>query len=154
VREATEADAAMLLDWRNDERTRRWSRTTRPVAMDDHIRWLRAAVGAPSRLLLVAEAVEQTPVGTIRFDRVAAGVWEVSITVAPDQRGRGWSAPLLAVGERELRRRREVTTVVASVHADNAVSLALFHGAGYRAGEPRPPGPDRFRRFTKSLEVS
>ncbi|QRP45829.1 GNAT family N-acetyltransferase [Amycolatopsis sp. FDAARGOS 1241] len=139
AREAVEADAELLLAWRNDPRTREASRSTGVIALADHVRWLRGVLASPDRLLLVISEGEQ-PVGTVRFDREAPGEWEVSITLAPESRGRGLSREVLAEGEQALSERHEVRAVLAAVHEDNAASAALFEGAGYVESAPAEAG--------------
>jgi RimJ/RimL family protein N-acetyltransferase len=147
VRDATEADAAMLLAWRNDPAVRQASRSTGLIALEDHLRWLRGVLAAPGRLLLVlAEA--GTPVGTVRFDDEGDRQWEVSITLAPESRGRGLSREVLAAGERTLAERTDAAAVLAAVHQDNAASAALFAGSGY---VEVAPAADGFRKLRKTL---
>lgn len=146
IRRAGESDAGTLLRWRNDIETRRWSRTTDVVEPAEHLDWLRSVLACRDRLLLMAETADGSAVGTVRFDRVGARTWEVSITVAPEYRGRRMAGPLLAAGERELRRLRPGVTVLASVHEGNAVSAAVFRAAGYVAD----PAIGRFRLFVKA----
>jgi spore coat polysaccharide biosynthesis predicted glycosyltransferase SpsG/RimJ/RimL family protein N-acetyltransferase len=139
VRPATSADAELLLAWRNDSQTRAWSRTTTTVAPGDHQAWLQRVLADPGRRLLIAEHGGR-PVGTVRFDR-DGDAWEVSVTVAPEARGRGLALPVLLAAERDLGR----ATIRANVHRDNAASTALFRRAGYR---PDSDGP--FAWFVKS----
>ncbi|WP_328605741.1 GNAT family N-acetyltransferase [Amycolatopsis sp. NBC_00345] len=171
ARDATEADAELLLAWRNDPRTRLASRTSDVIALEDHVRWLRGVLASPDRLLLVVEAAGE-PVGTVRFDAVPfdtarfdtsqfdtsqfdaarfdrerPGEWEVSITLAPESRGRGLARAVLTKGERVLAERQDVRAILASVHRDNAASAALFERAGYR--ESAPAG-DGFRWLRKT----
>jgi RimJ/RimL family protein N-acetyltransferase len=155
ARAATEQDAELLLAWRNDPATRRWSRTSALVSADDHRRWLHRALTNPSQLLLVVHDSGE-PVGTVRFDRTdtdadADGSWEVSITMAPERRGRGLAAPVLATAEAVLSVQvADATTLLALVHGDNDRSLALFHGAGYTA-RPELPADPPFRWLAKPL---
>ncbi|UOZ09243.1 GNAT family N-acetyltransferase [Amycolatopsis sp. WQ 127309] len=146
AREATEADAELLLSWRNDPRTRQSSRSTAVVSLAEHTGWLRGVLTDDERLLLVVEH-EGAPVGTVRFDRRAGG-WEVSITLAPASRGRGLSGAVLAEGERALRERLDVRVVLAAVHQDNAASAKLFEHAGYAEAAPAVNG---FRQLRKTL---
>jgi RimJ/RimL family protein N-acetyltransferase len=140
IREATESDAERLLEWRNDPETLTWSRGHQPVAEPAHRAWLSRTLTDPERLLLIVES--DHPVGTVRFDRHGAEPrWEVSITVAPRDRGRGLAARILTVGEGALRARHGAATIVANVHRDNAASLALFQHAGYADAARPPTGP-------------
>ena len=54
-RPVAEADADLLLGWRNEEHVRAMSRTPDPVAPADHARWLTRALADPDRTLLLAE---------------------------------------------------------------------------------------------------
>lgn len=126
LRSAIEADAERLLFWRNDSETRAWSRTTTPVTAAEHRAWLASVLANPNRLLLIAE-YDQKPIGTVRFDRKNI-TWEVSITVAPEARGRRLARPILLAAERTL----SPATIRANVHHDNAPSIALFRKAGYQ----------------------
>ncbi|MEU0795628.1 GNAT family N-acetyltransferase [Amycolatopsis sp. NPDC005961] len=147
AREATETDAELLLGWRNDPRTRQSSRSTAVVALDEHLAWLRGVLADPDRLLLVVEH-EDAPVGTVRFDRRDGDGWEVSITLAPESRGRGLSGAVLAEGERAARERLGVRVVLAAVHLDNTASAKLFERAGYAEAAPAVSG---FRQLRKTL---
>lgn len=151
LRPAAEADAELLLSWRNDALTQRWSRGGTEVAPEEHCRWLRAVLAAPDRLLLIGDLTGES-IGTVRFDLVDRRTWEVSITVAPAHRGHGLAAGLLAGAERELARRVPVHAVLACVHADNVASVALFSGAGYLDRPGPAEGP--FRWLGKTLEGS
>ncbi len=131
ARRATVEDADLLLRWRNDETTRAASRQTAAVEPSGHLRWLTATLGDDDRLLLVVE-LAGTPIGTSRFDRVAPDCWEISLTLAPDQRGRGLSARLLAAAEEALGHRVDrPTTVLAHVRPTNEPSLRVFRAGGY-----------------------
>lgn len=129
ARSAVHTDARQLLEWRNDPLTRAGSRSADEVAWADHVAWLEQVLGAPDRQLYVVES-EDSPVGTVRWDRRAGADWEVSITVAPQVRGRGLALPILRAGEEAL----DVTggaRLIATVHQDNVASRRLFERAGY-----------------------
>lgn len=142
VREATESDAALLLEWRNDAETLSWSRGHQPVPEQVHRSWLRGVLANPDRLLLIVAT--DHPIGTVRFDRVDSDTWEVSITVAPRDRGKGLASRLLTLGEGALRARHGAVRILANVHEDNAASLTLFRNAGYAEADRRPDGPFRW----------
>jgi len=125
------ADAADLLAWRNDPKTRAQSRHQGEISWDDHCRWLHRMAADPACLFLVAwrEAVR---VGVVRFNRhVETGVWEVSITVAPAAQGQGWGRRILHAGVERLRQLHPGATVLAAVQPGNRASESLFLSAGF-----------------------
>ncbi|SFN16515.1 Spore coat polysaccharide biosynthesis protein SpsG, predicted glycosyltransferase [Pseudonocardia ammonioxydans] len=149
ARPATLDDAELLLGWRNDPETRRWSRSTDEIDPDTHRRWLAGSLDRVDRSLLVVADLDG-PVGTVRWDRECSG-WEVSITVAPERRGGGLAVPLLRAGEEALRTRTGTgTPVIAVVHADNAASARLFARAGY-ADDGTGADPDGFHTLRRML---
>lgn len=147
VRPATEADAESLLRWRDDPVTRAASRDGGEIGPDRHRAWLAATLTDPGRHLLVAFD-DEGDVGCLRWDRRDDGEWEVSVTVAPERRGRSLAAPLLRAGEDWLGGHEPAThTMLAEVHLDNAASLRLFDAAGYLPD--LPPGPAGFLGLVK-----
>ena len=99
LRLATMADSDRLLAWRNDPETIANSLSSEPVAPEIHAEWMQRWVcaGFPMNLVLIAE-YDNRPIGTIRFAATARWTYEVSITIAPAHRGRGWGAKVLAAG--------------------------------------------------------
>lgn len=87
LRLATAADAALLLEWRNDPETCAQSKNSAPLDPDSHIRWLAETLESESRQLFIA-LEDNVPVGTIRYD-VKDRFYELSWVVAPLARGRG-----------------------------------------------------------------
>jgi RimJ/RimL family protein N-acetyltransferase len=131
ARAATTEDADLLLGWRNDADTRRWSRSGDPVAPDRHAAWLTTVLSDPVRHLWVLER-DGEPVVTVRHDRVRQGRYEVSVTVAPHRRGEGLATEALAAAGHALAQQDPPPLVIeAHVQQDNAASLAVFGAAGY-----------------------
>jgi RimJ/RimL family protein N-acetyltransferase len=137
VRPAQLDDSPLLLAWRNDPFTRRMSRDQDEVDQDQHERWLRHALADPKRRLLVA-TVGHEAVGTLRWDQICQSSWEVSVTVAPNHRGRGLAAAIIEAGETALP--SGTSHLLATIHCDNLASSRAFLRAGYLPYRP----PDRF----------
>jgi len=147
MRPADGADADMLLRWRNDAGTRAGSHERSEILPEQHLAWLATTVDDPDRHLLVA-ADDAGDVGTVRWDRVADGEWEVSITVAPERRGQSLGGRLLSSGEDWLADHEPAAnTLLASVREDNVPSLRLFDSAGYLPD--LPPGEDGSLRLVR-----
>jgi RimJ/RimL family protein N-acetyltransferase len=145
LRRATADDAEMLWLWRNDPMTRAQSRNSEPIVWIDHVRWLTDALGDPGRRIFVAEQ-HGTPVGTIRFDRLAGeDADEVSMAVAPGQRGAGIGGAMLKAACAET----HAHVIRASVRADNQASRRLFESCGFAPRGSAEPG---FLRYVRQIE--
>ena len=132
ARSATPADEVFLLTCRNDEQTRRWSRRSAVLAATDHRAWLTRTLADPDRRLWVVEQ-DGAPVATVRHDRIAPGRYEVSMTVAPEARGRGWAAPSLRTAQRALQCVDPALRVIeAHIRMEHGASMAVFERSGYR----------------------
>lgn len=74
--------------------------------------------------------------GTVRWDLESGAEWEVSITLAPEARGRGVAPGLLRAGEIWLSRTTVVDAYLAVVRTDNLASRRLFLHGGYAPDLP------------------
>ncbi|MFD8767549.1 GNAT family N-acetyltransferase [Microbacterium oxydans] len=145
VRPATRDDVRVLYDWRNDEATRAHSRSSEALEWDSHVSWLDRTLSDPDRRLLVIES-EGRPVASTRWDRRSPTDWEASITVAPEQRGRGLAGAVLAASEQALIVDAP-SRLLATVHTTNTASSKLFQRAGYLPHLPADAGG--FATFAK-----
>jgi RimJ/RimL family protein N-acetyltransferase len=126
LRPAVRADADRLLAWRNDPATRDASRNSEPVTVAEHEAWFAAVLADPDRELLVG-ASDGTSIGQVRFDRLGAGRWEISVTVAPSARGIGVGRALITAGIEWLwARHPDARVVEALARTENDRSLRAF----------------------------
>lgn len=153
LRLAEWTDSDLLLGWRNDETSRRFSRHDDPVDKSGHEQWLESVLADPRRQLLVAEA-DGLALGVVRWDEEVPthweGRWEVSITLAPEHRGRGLAVPMLVAAEEWLTARVVGPhRLLASINVANVASTRLFARAGYLPDlEPDDQG---FFRLSRSV---
>lgn len=133
IRRATPGDAQNLFAWRNDPLTQQMSRRGDAVAWDDHLRWLEGVLADPDRVLLVGE-VEGRSVGTVRFDRLPEpDHWEISWTVNPEFRGRGYGSALSVGACATL----PTATIFAEIKADNHPTLTMIAKCGFKQIDER-----------------
>ncbi len=120
LRPATMADAEQLHAWRNDDHTREMSVRSDEVPLADHLQWLASVIENPRRELLIAE-VDDVPVGTVRLDH--GDEVEVSYTVAPNARGKGYGTTMVKMVA--------PMNCVAAVQSNNAASQRILANAGF-----------------------
>lgn len=118
-------DSADLLRWRNDPVTCANSRSNKPVSPEDHEAWMTACMSPskPKGEVWVAD-VDGTSVGVIRvsFDSV------ISITVAPEHRGRGHAKEML----RQLCAKYKDCRLDAEIKTTNTASQYVFEQCGFK----------------------
>lgn len=128
LRPASMEDAPLLWEWANDPLTRDRSLDTRPILWSDHLDWLEEMLGRDDALAFIGEQ-HGTPVGIVRFG-LQGDKSVISVTVAPDVRGRG-------VGSRLIRRATALSVelwqvpVEAVIRPENMASIRSFERAGY-----------------------
>lgn len=139
LRAATSGDAELLLGWSNEPATRAASFNRDPIAQVDHVRWLDERLRDPDSLLFIGERA--TPAGQVRFQRDGDEA-AISVSVAPECRGRGVAASLVDAGVRAAFDRWAVSRIRAEIRRDNVASMAVFADAGFNAPEPHPARPE------------
>jgi RimJ/RimL family protein N-acetyltransferase len=131
LRPAGSGDRELLLTWANDAATRAASFHPAHIDGATHEAWFAERLAKSDGRLWIG-VVDGRPIGQIRVDRDAEGRGEVSISVAEEERGRGFARPLLLAGMAAAARELGLTNLVALVRSENARSLALFRKAGFR----------------------
>jgi len=164
LRPATREDVARLWQWRNDPQTRRASLDESEISLEAHARWLEQTLARPDRRLYVATSTGKD-VASARLD-IAAGEAEVSVTVAPEHRGRGLGPAVLQALARDAFGALGLARLVARIKRDNTASLTAFERAGFclveegpvlmliRESRRRRPPPAQFPRGRGRQEAS
>lgn len=142
LRPATDADIEFLWVCRNDQLTRAQSRNTEPISWKSHVRWVSDALVDPARKILIGEQ-GRTRVGNVGFHEVA-GDTEVSIVVAPAERGIGVGRAMLNSACAE-----HPGSVYAAIRTGNEASRRLFETCGFAAVESSEAG---FLRYVRRSE--
>jgi len=128
LRLARRGDAAIMLEWQSDERTRRYARGPRAPTPAEHEQWLGRYMGKTDGILTIILHDGEAS-GVLRLDRTAEGAgFEVSILVAPEKYGRGIGKAVLALARKLL----PGDDLFAEILPANAASHALFRSAGFR----------------------
>jgi UDP-2,4-diacetamido-2,4,6-trideoxy-beta-L-altropyranose hydrolase len=130
LRRAAMVDARALYSWANDPVTQAASFRSEPIAWEHHTDWLRARLDDDATTLFIGVS-SQGAVGQVRFDR-SRDVDEISIGVAPEQRGLGVGRLLLRAALRWHARNAPGVMIRARVRLENTASQRMFDEAGFR----------------------
>lgn len=126
------ADSDMLLRWRNDPETQRQSIQTGAVDPAEHAAWFQKTLGNPSRQIWIAEHQDQA-IGWVRRDQRKDGTSELSWTVSPDHRGKGWGGEMLSL----FVRLHPSPNETARVKEGNQASVKMAMKAGFVTEQTR-----------------
>jgi UDP-2,4-diacetamido-2,4,6-trideoxy-beta-L-altropyranose hydrolase len=141
LRPAQAGDAELLHRWASDAQTRASSFHPAPIPWPDHQRWLADVLEDESRWLLIGLDRDDRPVGQVRLDLDREGATTISLSVAPEHRGRGIGTALIEASLRLARRSFGRVVVHAWIKPDNRASLVCFERAGFeRLGEETVSG--------------
>ncbi len=131
LRRATTDDANLLLAWRNDPETRQGSLNADEMSVEQQRAVLTRALEGGDRGLYIAEDGGRK-IGAVRLDPAGNASLEVSMTVAPDERKKGYGTAMLCAADAEARRLGAVR-VIAYVRADNVGGRKAMEHAGYHS---------------------
>ena len=136
-RNATMADADMLLAWRNDPEVRSVSFNGSIIQPAEHQQWLARSIAMPDRILLMAEDRQGNAIGKIQIDFTSEAMNSVTIGIVVGQghRGRGLGTILIEKSTSALfKAERNVQQIVAHVKPGNLASERAFRKAGFISG--------------------
>ena len=152
-RTATLEDATLVLSWRNEPSTRKFSRHSELILNDEHSRWYTARLTRVRFEPFYLFEDEHNVVGMSRLDIIPdfTDRYQISILVDSKFQGKGVGTKLLNLTCDSFFRLHPNKSILASVHRENIVSQKLFIGAGFRTLN----SSDNFIDFEKvRLEVT
>ena len=121
-----------VLPWRNDPLVYVWSRTDRPISLNEHRAWFEARKQKLADEPIFSYHENNLFVGMARIDKVAEDTFEVSLLVNPNQRSGGYGKQILAdVCKYFLLNKSLDSKLVAVIHQENLISQSLFTGLGF-----------------------
>lgn len=131
LRNATIADAEMILSWRNAKEVRLNSFTSHEISKDDHLLWFTQSLKNKNRHLLIAELAHD-PVGVLRFD-IIDNIASIDIYLKPLMSGRGIGTAILQMGSHWLKTHiPQVNTIHAKILPHNKASQRAFEKANFQ----------------------
>jgi len=132
LRGAKADDCKTVFVWANDPGARAASFSSDPIPWEDHVRWFEAKLADPAHHFFIGHDEADRPVGQVRFVREGTKA-VVSVSVAPEARGKGWGTALITAGCRRMFADPSLATIEAFIRPENAASQAVFKKAGFSA---------------------
>ena len=133
LRRAGWRDVWRLYRWRTDPVTARMM-IGAPPTIPQHVWWCWRVFRDKRRALYIAYG--ERPIGTVRLDWRTLAECEISVTVAPEWRSRGYGTAIIDAAVSHVRAALivcgiETMRVVAYIKAENIASHRAFSRAGF-----------------------
>ena len=125
-RPVEDQDCRLLWEWVNDPAARASAFCSDPVPWPTHVQWFRNKRHDPRTIQWIALDADDLPVGQVRFDGEI-----IDVSVAPEQRAKGYGRTVIAAAVDEFFRASPVEAVHALVKTRNQPSLKAFRHAGF-----------------------
>lgn len=151
VREAALEDRREIWEWWNDPVTRQMMKKNDLVPWEEHCAWFEGVLKDPERILCVG-FVDGEKAGNVRFDFQGDGVYEVSVNVNPQLRGRGYGPLIVGASIAHLQTIRQVTKLIAMMKKANPRSRRTFERNGFVVKAPARYYPRMVGRFSPEEE--
>lgn len=130
VRRARFQDAKLLWKWANDLGVRSNSFHSEMITLEDHFTWFKQKLDSADTKIWIVEQ-NQTPIGQIRYDRVAKDTAEIGFSVASEHRGRGLGTKILELTVNMGCQELDVKRLKGIVISSNTASMSSFTSAGF-----------------------
>ena len=142
LREITQEDWEILLEWRNDIVTRQNSFNSDLISISEHKDYINKTIINPNRTQFILE-YNQNPVGTIREDKLGDDEIELSYTVSPHCRGRKIGQIMMGIYLME-----RSGSFLCGVKEENIPSIKMIEKLGFKFFKKE--GGVNFYRLVKS----
>ena len=132
MRQLLLSDEQMVLEWRNHETARQFSRNQALITVEEHRQWIlsRCQLQVSNSLDFIFLDGER-PVGLCRIDQIDLKIPEISILLDPSISGMGYGNSILGISLQESSRTLKMREYLAIIHRENTASKKLFSKHGF-----------------------
>lgn len=129
LRNAVPEDREILYKWATEPSTRMFSLNKSEILWEEHCSWFHKKLTDETCVFLMG-IVDQEPIGTVRFDSDYVQQESIiSITIAPEMRGKGYASQLIKTGTKDS---RVLKPVIAYIQKENIASIKSFEKCGFK----------------------
>jgi len=130
LREAKPEDGAFILQIRNADDVRVWSKNQDVISEATHLKWLDSQLHNPKSRIWVIED-EMQPLGYIRSNETGDRTWRLSFALARGVRGRRYGNLAIQQACKLLIENHGAQCLLAEVISTNSVAIHLLEKAGF-----------------------
>ena len=126
LREITQSDWKVLLEWRNDKNTRQNSFNSDLISVGEHKEFIKNTITNANRTQFILE-YNEIPVGSIREDKLGKDEFELSYTISPMYRGKKIGQIMMSLYLIERK-----GSFLCEVKEENVPSIKMIEKLGFK----------------------
>jgi len=129
---AKKSDSDNVLNLRNEESVRKFSKSNKFITKKHHLQWFYKEIKLRENLFLVIKNDCNTFLGQIRFQRTKLNDYIISVSLSEFIRGKGLSKQIVEGSIAFLNKtKNNYNRIIAYIHNENVASLKLFENLGF-----------------------
>ena len=129
-REAVENDCELLLKWRNEEETRKFSFNEDLIPLEEHKNWFFTALINPNTKIYILLNEKDVPIGQIRLN-IDNKEAEINISIDREERGRGYGTEALKLISEIGFYNLKLNKLIGYIKENNKKSIYAFEKSGF-----------------------
>ena len=130
-RKATIEDSRIYFDWANDTIVREHSYNSNMITWENHAKWFSAKINDTSCLMLIFQDELNNNIGQIRIQKESNRNALVGISIALEQRGKGYAIDMLNFATEYFLSENPEFCINAFIKEHNLSSKHAFEKAGF-----------------------
>lgn len=131
IKLATIEDMKDVFDLSNDKLVRANSINTEQIKWENHQIWFKNKINNENDFFYLIKDSGNNLISQVRFDRIGPNECDISISIAPQFRGKGYGVKILKSVSEKIMSEHKIKKINAYVKNENIASKIIFEKAGY-----------------------
>lgn len=124
-------DMKDVFDLSNDDLVRQNSFNQDEIDWENHQKWFKNKLKDKNCMFLIVRDFNNNLISQIRFDKIKDTEGDISISISPEFRGKGYGTKVLKAGTEKIFSGQRIKKINAYVKNENVASKTIFEKAGY-----------------------
>ena len=150
---AEEKHCKMILDWKNDVDTRKYSLTSKIILLEEHKEWYNNYLKENENQLLICE-LNNDCIGMVRFDNLNNDSYKVSINLNPSFRGKKLSVKCLENAILFFKKYNSCSYIYADIKETNTPSIKCFQKNNFKYINTITNSKINYKKYLLDLSIN
>lgn len=124
-------DMKDVFDLSNDDLVRQNSFNQEKIDWENHQKWFKNKLRDENCIFIIIRDFNNNLISQIRFDKINDAEGDISISISPDFRGKGYGTKVLKAVSEKIISEQKIKKINAYVKNENIASKTIFEKAGY-----------------------